>query len=141
MKFLRKKLNYTVALLRNLHPSQIAWGVVRPRNVFETSKEAMFAQDEPRDRLALLANWKARRISHDAAQNSDREFYALLDNLSDQIAVCQGLRASRRFGSSSMQARIMRAEDRLQSAMELLYSVRPDDDDYLKRLHAEDKQD
>lgn len=135
MTFVRKK-ELLIAFFRNFHPSMFTFGLTRPRNVFESSKEAMFSDVEPRSAQQRLVEWKARQTAHTVASDPDTEFYALLDNLSEQIAVCQGLRASKRFGNSAIQSRIITAEDRIQSALEVLYSIRPDENDFIKEVNS-----
>lgn len=131
MKILQSAVTTIVNTIGNLNPRKYVWGFTRPTNVFESPKQAMFASIEPRRNTTRMTEWRARFIGARAAEDPDRAFFEALDNLADQIAVCQGLRTSYRFGSGEIQTRIMRAEDRIQEAMEMLYSVRPEDSHYI----------
>lgn len=133
-----RKASFT-SFFRNLHPSLFSLGVVRPKNAFENAEDAMYSHVEPRSTEERVVQWKARKIGHEAQQNPEKEFYDLLDKLSDQVAVCQGLRSSKRFGNSSVQGRIMTAEDRIQSAIEILHNIRPDERDLLKEELEDDR--
>lgn len=104
----------------------------RHTNLFESPHESMFAEEEPRDNITNLAEWRARLIGHKAQANAEQYFYDALETLSEQVAVMQGLRATSRFGDKNIQARIVRAEDAVREAMELLHSVRPAEEEFIK---------
>lgn len=113
--------------------------LMRPDNMFETHAQAMFADEEPRDNGTREAEWRARYYGVQVQEDPDTSFYELLDDLSKQLAVAQGLRGTYRFGDKAIQNRIMRAEDKLRDVIETLYSVRPDEKDLLTNASSVEK--
>lgn len=117
-------------VVQDLNPKNYVWGFSMQDNAVVDGHRAMFARTEPVSNDERQMQWRARMLGNEAHVNPDEHFYRIVQDLTDCVARTQGLRHTYRYGDPSMQARLMAVEDRVRSAIDMLYVVRPDEENF-----------
>lgn len=125
-------LSYGIAGL--LSRAKEAVFVEHTDNALRTGTEIMFVDVEPDSQDVRERQWRARMLMEEMRENPHRNYFEVMDELHTVIAKCQGIRRTHEYGEFVVQARILRAEDKIAEALELLGTVLPDEE---KALEAE----